>query len=222
MSEQEKVKSKKQPINKNNEKKPILGHPDFTVDNNTLILARQRCIEEINGKQVRAMYARLAALGATIVANEADTPLGKYPTAKMQRSGPAVMSETKKMIQIIQNNVPNPQEVIYVPTHGNPSQLINTAKAIKSEGANLYFGNNLDVLSMQKGKTQKAGELSNDFWIGVCEESDNTNGTRTYTYSLIDENFIVHQELQSIEKKVYPRYHNSKYKQATTSKNHGR
>ncbi len=202
MSEQEKVKSGKQKKEQNEEKKQRIGHPDFTVDSNTLILARQRCIEEINGKEVRAMYARLAALGATIVANEAETPLGHYQTAKMQRSGHAVLSETKKMVQLFQKYAQNPSDVIFIPTHGNPTQMINTAKVVKSQSANLYFGNNLDVLQMKCGKTIKVDEISSEYWIGVCEESDNVNGTQTYTYTEIDKNFIVQRELKTIQKRL--------------------
>ncbi len=203
MSEQEKVKTSKGGKKKHeNNAAQKLGHPDFVVDVNTLILARQRCIEDINGKQVRAMYARLAALGATIVANEAETKLGNYPTAKMQRSGHAVMSETQEMVRLIQDNVSNPQDVVYIPTHGNPAQLINTAKAVKAAGAGFFFSSNLDVLQVGNGKTQKVDELASQYWIGVCEESDNAAGSRTYTYSLIDENFVVQQELKSVKTRL--------------------
>ena len=199
MSEQEKVKPNASKTEKN-KKDNKLGHKDFVVDSDTLILARQRCIEEINGKQVRAMYARLASLGATIVANESENPLGNYPTAKMQRSGHAVKSETKRMVEIILDGQERPSDVTFIPTHGNPDQMINTAKAVKSAGGGFYFGNNLDVLKLGKGETQKAGELSSNLWIGVCEETDNALGSRTYTYSLVDENFIVQEEIKSVKK----------------------
>lgn len=199
MSEQEKVKSDdRKSVKKKKDNK--LGHKDFVVDVDTLILARQRCIEEINGKQVRAMYARLASLGATIVANEAENPLGNYQTAKMQRTGHAVKSETQKMVQMILDGQERPGDVIFIPTHGNPQQMINTAKAVKSVGGGFYFGNNLDVLKLSRNSTSKAGELSSDLWIGVCEEADNAMGARTYTYSLVDENFIVQEELMQVKK----------------------
>lgn len=198
MSEQEKIKpnDKKEIQKKKNNR---LGHPDFVVDPKTLILARQRCIEDINGKQVRAMYARLASLGAVIVATEAETPLGNYQTAKMQRSGHAVKSETVKMVQLILGGQKKAENVTFIPTHGNPEQMIATAKAVKAAGGKFYFGNNLDILKLSKEQTLKVDKLSSAFWIGVGEEINNVSGTRTYTYSLIDENFVVQKELKSVK-----------------------
>lgn len=210
MSEQEKIRPSKNAKKEKSDKARMLGHPDFEIGENTLILARQRCIEEINGKQVRAMYARLAALGATIVANESDVPLGNYQTARMQRSGHASKSETQRMVRMIQDTVKNPNDVVYVPTHGNPTQMINTAKAVKAEGANFYFANNLDVLKMSKGKTEKTDELTSEYWIGVCEESDNSTGKQTYTYTLTDENFVVMEEIKKVVKKMAKRVNNLK------------
>ena len=210
MSEQEKIRPTKNAKKEKSDKARMLGHPDFEIGENTLILARQRCIEEINGKQVRAMYARLAALGATIVANESDVPLGNYQTARMQRSGHASKSETQRMVRMIQDTVKNPNDVVYVPTHGNPTQMINTAKAVKAEGANFYFANNLDVLKMSKGKTEKTDELTSEYWIGVCEESDNSTGKQTYTYTLTDENFVVMEEIKKVVKKMAKRVNNLK------------
>src|SRR5574344_1696201 len=90
MSEQQKVVSSENKKSKNSNAikgKGDTGHPDFTIDSNTLILARQRCIEDINGKQVRAMYNRLAALGATIIENKSSNNTGKFETSLMQRTG---------------------------------------------------------------------------------------------------------------------------------------
>lgn len=192
MSEQEKIRQTKNKNKSKNNKK--LGHPDFDVDSNTLILARQRCIEEINGKQVRAMYNRLASLGAVIIANEAETPLGNYKTAKMQRSGHASKSEIIKLVNMILSAQKRPADVTFIPTHGNPQQLINTAKAVKSVGGGFYFANNLDVIKVNKDETSKIDELTSNLWIGVCETSDNTSSVKEYTYFPVDENFVVKGE----------------------------
>ena len=217
MSEQEKVR-KNSNSKKKNDKSKKLGHPDFTIDENTLILARQRCIEEINGKQVKAMYARLAALGATIITNESDNPFGKYQTAKMQRSGHASMSETKRTIEMIRKHSQKPNNIVYIPTHGNPSQMINTAKVIKAEGEDLYFGNNLDVLKVGKNGTKKVDELVSKFWIGVCEDCDNTTKQQTYTYSIVDENFTVQKELKTINVQKRPNINKNIKKQQKDSR----
>ena len=198
MSEQEKIVKRKN-NNKSSEKnkKRVCGHPDFEVGGNTLVLARQRCIEEINGKQVRGMYARLAALGATIVANVSEVPLGNFKTAKMQRSGHAVLGEMKKLIQLIKKYAKNFNDIIFVPTHGNPKQLLATCNIVKDEKGKLCFAINLDILKMSKEETKKVGRVENDAWIGVCEEMNNTSGDRKYTYTLTDNNFIVLKELMS-------------------------
>lgn len=114
MSEQQKVMLDKNGKVKGNSKGEA-GHPDFTVDFMTLILARQRCIESINGKQVRAMYNRLAALGATIIENRSGNNTGKFETALMQRTGHAVRSETKKFIELIVNNRKNGSKLVFIP-----------------------------------------------------------------------------------------------------------
>ena len=200
MSEQEKVKTTKNKKSvKEISKADISGHPDFKVGDDTINLGRQRCIEEINGKQVRAMYARLAALGCTIIANENETPLGNFQTAKMQRSGHATRNETKKFVSMIVDSQKRPSDVTFIPTHGNPAQLINTAKAVKSAGGSFFFGNNLDVLQLSKDNTSKVDELMSDLWIGVCEESDNASTIAKYSYMLVDENFVQKAKLFDVK-----------------------
>lgn len=204
MSEQEKIRKRKnkKEHNKDKENKRMLGHPDFEIDYNTLILGRQRWIKDINGEQVIKMYGRLAGLGAVLVVNESDDAIGKYLTAKMQRSGHAVESEQENLMYIIDEFAPNSKNIVYVATHGNPTQLINTAKIVKKEKRKYFFGVNLDVLLMGKNETKKIDEIENKLWIGVCEEMDNTTRRQTYTYTLTDENFIVHKTLKSVERKL--------------------
>lgn len=199
MSEQEKIKSAKNKKGKELNQANSSGHPNFKVGNNTVILARQRCIEELNGKQVRAMYNRLASLGCTVIANDAEIPLGNYKTAKMQRSGHATKNEIKKFVKMILDAQKKPADVTFIPTHGNPTQLINTAKAVKSEGGGFFFGNNLDVLKLSKNETSKTDVLTPDLWIGVCEEKDNASTSSVYKYMLVDENFVVKKELFDVK-----------------------
>ena len=202
MSEQEKVNSKKAKKTSKQKENKKTGHPVFEIDDNTLILARQRCIEEINGNQVRKMYARLASLGATVVVNESENPMGNYQTAKMQRSGHAVKSETKKMVGIILDGQTNPKNITFIPTHGNRGQMINTGKVVEDAGGKFYFTQNLDVLKLSRNQTSKVGELSSDIWIGVCEEMDNTTSSRIYTYSLVNKDYVVESELKRVKRSL--------------------
>ena len=120
----------------------------------------------------------------------------------MQRSGHAVESEQENLMYIIDEFAPNSKNIVYVATHGNPTQLMNTAKIVKKEKRKYFFGVNLDVLLMGKNETKKIDEIENKLWIGVCEEMDNTTRRQTYTYTLTDENFIVHKTLKSVERKL--------------------
>ena len=199
MSEQEKIKPTKNKKGKNTNYNSSVGHPDFKVGNNTVILARQRCIEELNGKKVRAMYARLAALGCTVIANDAEIPLGNYKTAKMQRSGHALKNEIKKFIKMIIDTQKRPDDVTFMPTHGNYKQLLNTVKAVESVGGRFFLSINLDVLKLNKTETSKTDKLTSDLWIGVCEEKDIASSNSTYKYMLVDENFVVKEELFDVK-----------------------
>ena len=115
----------------------------------------------------------------------------------MQRSGHAVLGEMKKLIQLIKKYAKNFNDIIFVPTHGNPKQLLATCNIVKGEKGKLCFAINLDILKMSKEETKKVGRVENEAWIGVCEEMNNTSGDRKYTYTLTDNNFIVLKELMS-------------------------
>ncbi len=199
MSEQQKVS-----VGKNGKikGKGESGHPDFTVDNETLILARQRCIEDINGKQVRAMYNRLASLGATIVENEAANNTGRFATSLMQRTGHAVRSETKHFIELIVNNRRNQSRLAFIPIHGDVQQLAQTAKVVREAGGEPSICYNSDVIKVWSGGTKKLEDKPKDkqYWIAVREEDISGRGNlSSYQYSLIDKNFNVVEDLCHVE-----------------------
>lgn len=178
--------------------KGATGHPDFTIDSQTLILARQRCIESINGKQVRAMYNRLAALGATVIENESANNTGKFPTVKMQRTGHAVRSETKRFIELIVNNRKNKSKLAFIPIHGDHHQLANTAKVIREAGGEPSICYNQDKIKVWAGGTRKIDEENPQpqNWIAVMEEDLSGRGALSqYTYTLVDENFAKVKDL---------------------------
>lgn len=178
--------------------KGATGHPDFTIDSQTLILARQRCIESINGRQVRAMYNRLAALGATVIENESANNTGKFPTVKMQRTGHAVRSETRKFIELIVKNRKNKSKLVFIPIHGDHHQLANTAKVIREAGGEPSICYNQDRIKVWAGGTRKIEEENPQpqNWIAVTEEDLSGRGALSqYTYTLVDENFAKVKDL---------------------------
>ena len=159
----------------------------------TLILARQRCIEAINGKQVRAMYNRLAALGATIVENRSGNNTGKFETALMQRTGHAVRSETKKFIELIVNNRKNSSKLVFIPIHGDVHQLANTAKVVREAGGEPSICHNADEIKVWAGGTKKLEQkpLEEQRWIAVQGETltGYAGGASQYTYTLVNKDF---------------------------------
>lgn len=201
MSEQQKVTLDRNGKVKGNSKGEG-GHPDFTVDKLTLILARQRCIEAINGKQVRAMYNRLAALGATIVENRSGNNTGNFETALMQRTGHAVRSETKKFIELIVKNRKNHSKLAFIPIHGDVHQLAGTAKVVREAGGEPSICHNADEIKVWAGGTKKLEQkpIEEQRWIAVqCEAlTGYSRGAQRYVYTLVDKDFTKVEDLMIV------------------------
>ena len=86
----------------------------------------------------------------------------------------------------------NNSDITCIPTHGNPSQLINTAKIAEEAGLKFYIvmnANELKLTNHGNDKTTKIAENTHNSWIGVTEISDNTSSIREYVYTLLDNNF---------------------------------
>lgn len=201
MSEQQKVTLDKNGKVKGNSKGEA-GHPDFTIDKLTLILARQRCIESINGKQVRAMYNRLAALGATIIENRSGNNTGNFETALMQRTGHAVRSETKKFIELIVKNRKNHSKLAFIPIHGDVHQLAGTAKVVREAGGEPSICHNADEIKVWAGGTKKLEQkpIEDQRWIAVQGETltGYASGANQYTYTLVDKDFTKVEDLMVV------------------------
>lgn len=68
--------------------KMALGiHPDLKVGSNVLVLARQRIIDDINGKTGPKMLQLLAQQGATVVMSPGDKKIADFKVVPMQDSG---------------------------------------------------------------------------------------------------------------------------------------
>jgi len=144
------------------------------------------------------MYNRLAAPGATVIENESANNTGKFPVVKMQRTGHAVRSETRKFIELIVKNRKNSSRLAFIPIHGDRHQLANTAKVIREAGGEPSICYNSDKIKVWAGGTRKLEETEPQplNWIAVQEDDLSGRGNLSqYTYTLIDENFTKVKDL---------------------------
>lgn len=171
------------------------GHDFFKMNENTLVLARQRCIEKINGKEVKAMYERLAKLGVVLVENDSSNKTGKYPVAKMQRTGHAVRSETLNFIKMIKDNAKECKNVYCIPVHGEPDKISETAKLIREAGCLPSICHNMDVLEIGNSMVRRLAynDSVKQSWIAVKDES--YAGYSQCVYDLVDSNLQFKENL---------------------------
>ena len=229
LAQQEKVKptSANKASTKNKTKKT--GHPYFTVDDNTLLILSQRGIKELNFDEL-AKYANvISSLGATVIITAADDLLGKFQTVRLQGSGHACDEETLEFLSIITNEQRKCSNltITCIPTHGNPSQLINTAKIAEKAGLNFFIAMNSNVLKLttnNKDQTTKEDDHVIDCWIGISNVSDNTSQIQEYIYVLVDKEFkrqgIPFKNI--ICRKHFKKYHNQQSDKKDIMKKRGR
>ena len=220
LAQQEKVKSSpkdkdstKNKTKKNKAKKT--GHPYFTIDDNTLLVLSQRGIKELSFNEL-AKYANvISSLGATVIITEADDLLGKFQTERLQGSGHACSEETLEFLLIVVNAQYNDITITCIPTHGNTSQLLNTAKIAEKAGLKFFIAMNSNVLKLTKNDEKQTTKLDDhimDHWIGVCEVSDNTSPMQEYIYVLVDTDFKKQGTpfKHIVRKKKFKKYNKSK------------
>ncbi len=194
--QQEKVRPVKEDKKTNTKKKKTkkTGHPLFTLDKSSLLVLSQRGIKDLSFNDL-SKYANMAAsLGATVIITEADDLLGNFQTERLQGSCHAYNIETFDVLSTIVNGQKklNNTDVTCMPTHGNPSQLTNTAKIAEKAGLKFYIFMNANEVKLTKhgeNKTSKVAENTQNQWIGVTQISDNTSDVKEYVYTLVDENF---------------------------------
>lgn len=136
--------------------KMALGlHPSMKIGNHTLILARQRIIDEINGDTGPKMLQKMAALGAKVVMTPSGRKIGNFEEIQMQDSGHINAKALGIMIDAVNKYAP---EAIYTPIHGNPEQCDNTKGIIEAHGGKVVIAENLDVMEAGQGKAKLMNE----------------------------------------------------------------
>lgn len=123
-------------------------HPYIHVNDDMLVLARQRIIEEINGRTGPAMLQKMAAQGAKVVMTPGQRPVGGFEQIQMQDSGHANAKAIEKLMTNVKDVLP---DVIVVPIHGNPEQCENTKAIMDKIGVKTYLTGNLESLEVGKG-----------------------------------------------------------------------
>lgn len=116
-------------------------HPHIKINKNVLVLARQRIIDEINGKTGPKMLQLMAAQGAKVVMTSGMQHIGGFEEVQMQDSGHVNAEEMTKFMSAIHEAVP---DIIAVPIHGNPEQCRNTENIMQQVGVTTHLAENLE------------------------------------------------------------------------------
>ena len=166
MSEYEKLKGSGAIIPLASVTKMALGiHPDLQINSQSLILAGQRIIDEINGKTGPKMLQLLASQGATVVMSPSSKKVADFKVVPMQASGHITNGEMRVYYHKIAKLAPNAS---FIAIHGSEAQLNNTKRVISDEGGNCYVFLNSDVIRVGNGITEAIdGERVSHEWIGA-------------------------------------------------------
>ncbi len=124
-------------------------HPYVKIDKNVLVLARQRIIEEINGRTGPKMLQLLASQGAEIVMTPGSRHVSNFKEVQMQDSGHANAKAVKSLMTDVKEVVP---DIIVIPIHGNPEQCRNTEEIMSEIGVKTYVAGNQEGLEIGQGK----------------------------------------------------------------------
>lgn len=199
MSEQNKVMKDKDGRTKG---KGQTGHPQYTVDENTLIFLRQRFIESVIGDKYKAPIARLQSIGATVITN-GDTPETKY-----QRTGHATEEETIHFHQLTVNNCKNHKEVengtqqIYnVAVHGDPEQLSALLRTLHKHSGKplLCFNSDVIVVTADGVHKEKGKSFEQQEWLCVQAKSLTGFGSNNmFVFDLCDHNLMQKEHLFTV------------------------
>ena len=176
--------------------KMALGiHPDLKVGSNVLVLARQRIIDDINGKTGPKVLQLLAQQGATVVMSPGDKKIADFKVVPMQDSGHIKNGEMREYYHKIAKLAP---EAAFISIHGSEAQLNNTRRVIREEGGVCHVFANSDVIRVGGGLTEaREDERVPQEWIGAArvyhnplKPDDNIPNAGILEYYRIDDNFV--------------------------------
>ena len=192
-------------------------HPYVRVDKNTLILARQRIIDEINGKTGPQMLQMLAAQGAKVVMSPYSKNVGGFEQIPMQDSGHVNAKALTELLGAMKGVVHN---MLVVPIHGNPEQCENTKMLSESIGVKCFMANNLENLEISNEKVALVAPKATPVtWFAVKSVMPGIQTERDIPASGISEYWEVTEDYQPIRKigeaenvVLFKSTHETKYK----------
>ena len=141
-------------------------HKSLTLGSNCLVLARQRIIDEINGKTGPEMLQLMAAQGAKVVMTPGSKKVGNFEEIQMQDSGHV---NGEAFVRLMEMNRKYAPDAVYVPIHGNPQQCETTRKMAEDFGAKSVTVANSAQLAVKAGEAKEIEDAGRkDFsWIAV-------------------------------------------------------
>ena len=147
--------------------KMALGlHKDMKITSDCLVPARQRIIDEINGKTGPEMLQLFASQGAKVVVTPSGKKIANFEEVQMQDSGHLNGDAFRAMLAANQKLAP---EAVYIPIHGNPEQCQNTADIVREAGGQAVMALNSDVIAVSLGKAEPVvSDKPKDYnWIAL-------------------------------------------------------
>ena len=173
-------------------------HPVLRVDQKVLVLARQRIIDEINGKTGPKMLQMLAAQGATVVMSPSAQKVGNFEEVQMQDSGHVNATAIKALMKDVKASV---KDVMVIPIHGNPDQLGDTAQAMKEVGVESHLVGNKEGVHVVDGKISNIEpKLTPLTWYAVRSISPNPFSERDVPLEGLREFWEVTEDYEPIRK----------------------
>ncbi len=178
------------------------GHPLFTVDNNTLIMLRQRPIESINGAKHRAVVAKLQSLGATVITN------GDTIDTKYQRTGHATREETLRLHKLTMENCKNAaafadgsQRIIDIAVHGDQEQLPAMLEVVKQHNGVPLLCMNTDAIVIDQSGTYKEQGVPFEQQKWICVQAQcivGSGSNNLFVFDRCDHNLMFEEHLFTV------------------------
>lgn len=173
-------------------------HPYVHVNKNMLVLARQRIIDEINGRTGPKMLQMLAAQGAKVVMSPYRRNIGGFEQVPMQDSGHV---NAKALTELLESMKDVASNMVVVPIHGNPEQCENTKTLSETAGVKCFMARNLENLEIGNGKVSLiAPKATPVTWLAVKSVMPGIQDERDIPPAGISEYWEVTEDYQPIRK----------------------